>query len=165
MMGTVKISIDLRTAPMSQSVLAPQIADILHDSLRAVFARLCTQRYGAPISLRRVKASAPPSSTARFQIDRAGHLTLEAEFIVRHLGGNMYEIAGTIEEGPSRAFTYCLPDPMPLLAPKAPRLAQDVAAFLLDALERRLGSDLLRTELRPPSTTPERSGSSASAAA
>lgn len=90
---------------------------------------------------------------------------MEAEFTVRHLGGNVYEIQGIIENGPSQVFSYCLSEITPLLVPKAPRLAQEAATFVLDALERRLGSDLLRTELRRPSTTRERAGSSASAVA
>jgi hypothetical protein len=117
------------------------------------------------VSLRRVGISDSSPSTARFQIDRTGIPALEAEFVVRHLGGNMYDVRGTIENGPSRVFSYCLPESAPVLVPKAPRLAQEVATFLLDALERRLGSDLLRTELRRPSTTRERTTSSAPAVA
>lgn len=134
-------------SPMSLSVLAPQIADILDDSLRAVFDRLCTQRYGAPISLQRVADPESSSSTVRFQIKRAGVPALEAEVSVRHLGGNMYDVRGTIEDGPTQGFSYCLPESGPLPLSKAPRLAQEVAAFFLDVLERRLGSELLRAEL------------------
>lgn len=138
---------------MPQLTPASQIAEVLVNSLHTAFPRLCIRRYGAADPLQCVDQTEPLSSTVRLQIDRAGLPVLQASFSIRHVGGNMYDVQGAVEDGPSRSFSYCLPDPAPLLAPKAPRLAQDVAGFLLDALEQRLGRDLLRSELRRSSTT------------
>jgi hypothetical protein len=120
-----------------------QIADLLATSLASVFEALCTQRYGGPISLTRV---APPDSSAiaGFRLERAGVPAVEASVFIRHVGGNMYDVTGTIAEGPNASFSYCLPDAVPPRTAGAPRLAHDIAAFLLDALERRLGSAVLR---------------------
>jgi hypothetical protein len=122
----------------------PQIADVLATNLEIVFEGLCEHRYGGPISLERV---APHSTTARFRLYRAGLPELRADFEIRHVGGNVYDVRGTIDDGPSQTFTYSLPEPPPD-RPRAPRLAHDVAAFLLDALERRVGNDLLRSQTR-----------------
>jgi hypothetical protein len=93
------------------------------------------------------------------RLDRPDHRFLEAAFVIRHVGGNMYEVQGEVEGLPPRSFSYCLPEPAPLLAPAAPTLSREMAAFLLDALERRVGHDLLRrtagrgVAARPPPTS------------
>lgn len=136
-----------------------QIADVLATNLEIVFDGLCVHRYGGPISLERIE---PPDSsfpTARFRLHRADLPELRVDFEIRHVGGNVYDVKGLIDDGPSRTFTYCLPEPVPQAIPRAPRLAREVSAFLLDALERRLGTDLLRNEVRTrrTPTPPDRS--------
>lgn len=146
------------TPAMMPPVPPPRIVDVLAASLEAVFDALCTQRYGGPISLERVTLpdDAPSTTTARFRLHRVDLPELGIDFEVRHVGGNMYDVQSTIVNGPSQAFTYSLPDAEPRPALRAPRLASEVAAFLLDALERQVGSNLLRTEIgpsRPPSAS------------
>jgi hypothetical protein len=131
---------------------SPQIADALARSLAPVFVSLCTERYGGSVSLRRVERDASPSAV-HFRLDHPRLPVLEASFTIHHVGGNVYDVEGRVEGGPVRSFCYCLPDPAPLLVPEAPRLARDVAAFLLDALERRLGSDLLRRAVQSDERT------------
>jgi hypothetical protein len=134
-----------------------RIADILAANLETVFANLCAQRYGGPISLVRVDDATPSASTVTFRLDRHDLPSLRSHFSVRHVGGNVYDVWGKIENGPGRSFTYCLPnDSSVATVPRAPHFAENVASFLLDAMERRLGSDLLRGNLRP-SKAPERS--------
>jgi hypothetical protein len=124
------------------------VADILARSLTSVFDNLCTQRYGGSLSFRQFPQADAPS-TVRFELDRADLPPLGATFTIRHIGGNMYDLVGMIDDGPCQSFSYCLPDPTPTPLPHAPHLAQAVATFLLDALERRLGGDLLRRGLPP----------------
>jgi len=131
-----------------------QIVDVLTVNLASVFANLCTQRYGGPISLERVEETT--ASTVTFRLDREDLPPIWAHFVVRHVGGNVYDVRGTIENGPSQSFTYSLPESSPPHIPQAPTLAREVAAFLLDAMESRLGTDLLRGNIRP-SKTPDRS--------
>lgn len=127
-----------------------QVAEILSHSLASVFANLCTQRYGGPLSFRRLAAPAEAPSTAHFVLERSGTALVEATFTIRHIGGNMYDLVGMVDGGPTQSFSYCLPDSALHGPPQqAPHLAQAVTLFLLDALERRLGSDLLRQSLLP----------------
>jgi hypothetical protein len=124
-----------------------QIADLLAASLASVFEALCTQRYGGPISLTRIAPPAP-SAIAGFRLERAAVPPVEASVCIRHVGGNVYDVTSTIADGPHASFSYCLPDAVPPRSAGAPRLAHDIATFLLDALERRLGSAVLRGEAR-----------------
>lgn len=136
-----------------------QLADILTTNLRGVFANLCYHRYGGPISLERVPHPDSSSSSVLFRIDHNDLPPLWAHFTINHVGGTVYDVQATVKNGPSQSFTYSLPDPNSILVPRAPHLAQEVASFLLDALERQVGSDLLRhkTQLLPLQT--ERSSS------
>lgn len=145
---------------MTPSVSPLQIADVLATNLETVFDGLCEDRYGGSLSLERSDPPAPVSSTARFHLYRGDLLELRVDFEIRHVGGNVYDVHGRADGGPSQTFTYCLPDSSPPAVPRAPRLAGKVAAFLLDVLERRLGSDQLRNEIRARRTTspPRRSG-------
>jgi hypothetical protein len=103
--------------------------------------------------------------TVRLHLHRTDLPRLRVDFSIRHVGGNMYDVLGLVDGGPSQTFTYCLPEEIGPALPRAPRLADQVAAFLLDALERRVGSDLLRTEARdhrtpvPPDRTITRASS------
>jgi hypothetical protein len=132
-----------------------QIADILADALPSAFDALCTERYGGLVGLHRVEVPDAAASTVRFRLEWPGRPSLEAAFRIRHLGGNMYEVQGQIEGLPPQSFGYCLPDPPPAFF-RAPRLARDVATFLLDGLERRIGNELLRRTARGAPSPPER---------
>jgi hypothetical protein len=125
-----------------------QTADVLVDRLPPALDAMSTRRYGGPISLRRVAAGDAFPASVRFRLGRPGGRSLEAAFTIRHVGGNVYDIQGRVDDRPPRSFCYCLPEPAPLLVPEAPRLAGEVAAFLLDALERRVGRDHLRRTVR-----------------
>lgn len=132
-----------------------QLADVLTDSLASVFEALSTERYGGPLPLDRTVApdSSPPTVHVRF--GRPDLCSLEATLTIRHVGGNVYDVEGRVEDRPPQSFAYCLPEPAPRLVPEAPRLVRDVAAFLLDALERRVGHDLLRRAFRRDAAAPQ----------
>lgn len=128
--------------PMAR-VSSHQIADLLANTLETVFDGLSTQRYGKSISLWRAKRTSP-SSPVTFQLERPERSPIEAHVTIQHIGGNVYDLTCTVDGGPTRSFTYSLPD-LPAHEPaKVPGLSREVALFLLDALEQRLGSDLLR---------------------
>lgn len=127
-----------------------QIADILATSLAVVFDTLCTERYGRPISLTRVVDEERLPSTVRFRLHREGFSPLLVDFTIRPVGGTVYDVQGTVENGCRRTFTYSLPEASPLAEPRAPSLAREVTTFLLDALERRLGADFMRAALAAP---------------
>jgi hypothetical protein len=116
-----------------------QIATILASNLRTVFPELCVQRYGIPLPFECVPASDGSSWTVQVQIGspEAPHLT--GQFSIRHVGGNMYDVQLAVAEGPTTSFCYCMSEEGPSLVPKTPHLAWEGAAFLLDALERRVG--------------------------
>lgn len=132
-----------------------QLADVLTDSLASVFEALSTERYGGPLPLDRTVApdSSPP--TVHVRLGRPDVCSLEATLTIRHVGGNVYDVEGRVEDRPPQSFAYCLPEPAPRLVPEAPRLVRDVAAFLLDALERRVGRDLLRRAVRRDTAAPQ----------
>ncbi|MEF8796381.1 MAG: hypothetical protein V5A48_08015 [Salinivenus sp.] len=132
--------------PICSSV---SVADILADSLAAVFDALSTERYGRPVSLRRVALAGSSPDTVHVRLGRPDLCSLEATLTIRHVGGNVYDVEGRVEGRPPQSFAYCLPAPAPRLVPEAPRLARDVAAVLLDALERRVGRDFLRQTVCP----------------
>jgi hypothetical protein len=130
---------------MASPLVSPdRIADVLAAGLASIFDDLCVARYGGVVRLRRIDSSSSASSAVSFVLERPGLLRLRAEFSVRHIGGNVYDIQGALDDGTTRSFTYSLPDVPPLRHPLAPYLAHDVATFLLDAAERHLGRRLLR---------------------
>lgn len=133
---------------MTPSVSPRRIIDVLAVNLETAFDNLCTHRYGGPVSLERTEPPAPAAVTARFRLHSANVPEVCVDFFIRHVGGNVYDLQGTIEDGPSRTFTYSLPDSDVDQVPQAPFLAREVSSFLLDALERRVGNDLLRTGMR-----------------
>lgn len=130
---------------MRAPLISPdRIADVLGASLESIFADLCVTRYGGPVQLRRVAPTTSLAPTIGFVLERPGLLRLRADFTVRHVGGNVYDVQGTLDDGTTRSFTYSLPDTLPPRRPLAPYLAHDIATFLLDATERHLGRRLLR---------------------
>ena len=133
-----------------------QIATILASNLRTVFPELCVQRYGIPLPFDCVPASDGSSWTVQVQIGAPEAPRLTAQFSIRHVGGNMYDVQIAVAEGPTTSFCYCMSEEGPSLVPKTPHLAWEGAAFLLDALERRVGRALLSetTQGRHLSPTP-----------
>lgn len=127
------------------SPLSVRIAEVLAQSLPGALDTLSTQRYGGPLPGQLPDASPPVG----YRLTPPDLPPLEATFTIRHVGGNVYDVEARVDGRAVQSFCYCLPEPAPLLVPSSPRLARDVAAFLLDELERQLGRDLLRRALDP----------------
>jgi hypothetical protein len=141
---------------MTSSPPSLLIVKVLATNLPPALARQSAQRYGRELPLQRIEAGGS-SPEIGFRLTRRGFPSLDARFTVRPLGGNVYEVQGAIEDGPTQSFSYCLPEPAPLLVPFAPKLAPKIATFLLDARERQLGRHLLRMSPDPqnaPNTQP-----------
>jgi hypothetical protein len=120
------------------------VAEVLTNSLAAVVEALSTERYGEAVGLRRVAPAGSSPATVHVRLGQPDVSLLEAALTIRHVGGNIYDVEGRVEGRPPQSFAYCLPEPTPRRGLEAPRLARDVAAFLLDALECRVGRDFLR---------------------
>jgi hypothetical protein len=133
---------------MMPPVPSRQIADVLAVNLQTAFDGLCEHRYGGPISLERIDPPDEAPSSARFRLRRADLPELRVDFEIRYVGGNVYDVRSLIDGGPAQTFVYCLPEPLSHTMPRAPRLVREIASFLLDALERRVGGELLRNEIR-----------------
>ena len=120
-----------------------EIATILASTLRKVLPELCVQRYGTSLPFECIPASDGSSWTVQVQIGSPEAPRLTGQFSIRHVGGNMYDVQLAVAEGPTTSFCYCMSEEGPSLVPKTPHLAWEGAAFLLDALERRVGRALL----------------------
>jgi hypothetical protein len=61
-----------------------------------------------------------------------------------------YDVVCTVEEGRTHRFSYHLPESTTPAPDQLVPLARDVATFLREELENRLGRLLLRSPVRPP---------------
>ena len=150
----------LPSAAMSFLETSSHIAGILANTLATALPELCVQRYGTALPCGCVPVPDGPSWSVRVQIGDAEAPPLTATFSIRHVGGNMYDVCADVEDGPSTSFCYCLSETEPLLVPKAPHLAWQGAAFLLDTLERRVGRRLLSETAQGPRSSSPRPSSS-----
>jgi len=75
--------------------------------------------------------------------------TFRATFRIDHVGGNVYDVVGRLEDGDPRTFTCCLPDRAEI--PAAPRLSQAIGRFLVEEAGRLVGRSPGTKEPLPPS--------------
>lgn len=132
---------------MTQTALSSHIADVLTSSLKRELVPLCTERYGGPVSLHHLQAASEGPGTVRGELELSGLPPLTFRFWVCHVGGNVYDVRGAVENRSPRSFAYSLPDTAPSLLTDVPRLARELALFLLDSMERELGRRLLRERI------------------
>ncbi len=123
-----------------------QIADVLSHSLQNAFEEVCPKRYGSPLSLTRLDTP-DNASTVSFRIEGADSISLHIHVTVSHVGGNVYDIATQVEDGPTQEFTYSEPDCSGSSLSIAPYLGEKIARHLLDEVEQHLGKILLRKEM------------------
>lgn len=150
-----RLPIQLDSARMTHSPHLPELVEVLADRMEPAFEALCIERYGGPIALHRTKSPSSSPSTLCFRFDPPDLPALRTTFVVQHVGGNVYDFAGSIENGPTRSFTCSLTETETPFSLEG-TLPPDVAAFLLDALEQRLGRDILQKLVQEgfPSTEP-----------
>lgn len=121
-----------------------KIADVLTNSLKKGFQEVCPERYGAPLSLRRVDDSSD-SQTVSFALE--GRIELHIHVTVTHVGGNVYDIETKVEDGDVQCFTYSEPDASGSSLSIAPYLGRKIAKHLLDEVERHLGKKILCNQI------------------
>ncbi|MFP4229107.1 MAG: hypothetical protein ACLFTE_09800 [Salinivenus sp.] len=131
------------------------IATVLVESLTPQFESLCQERYGGLLDLRPVDETEElTTATVQFVMERPPHLQMHGALVVRHVGGNVYDVQGIVDDNPETvvSFTHCLSeDARPTVTSQ---LVQNLASHLLNTTERLMGRQLLRDYLRPAPEAP-----------
>lgn len=122
------------------------ITDVLAESLKKAFDEVCPERYGGPLILERV-APTSDAPTVSFRLNGGIPRPLQLHVTVSHVGGNVYDIATQVEDGPLQRFTYSAPDSSGSSLSLAPHLGKKIARHLLNEVEQRLGKSILRNEM------------------
>ena len=138
--------------------LAPaRLLDVLYRSLAAALTKQCTRRYDAGVRLQRERVSADGTRMC-LRVHCRGLTPMPVRVVVTHVGGTVYDVLCAVEDGGSRRFSYSRPGTGGTRLSYAPALGEEVAAFLLGELEKRLGRMLLKGPARPPHTAPALQG-------
>ncbi|WP_263784594.1 hypothetical protein [Salinibacter grassmerensis] len=112
-----------------------QIADATYRSLTSALSRRCADLYDMDVRVTRVDAGPP----MKVRVHCEDRFELRLRVTVEHVGGNVYDVFCTIEEGASSQLTYSRPEGADTPLPLCPRLGQRFSAFVMEELERRLG--------------------------
>lgn len=123
-----------------------QITDVLSQSLQQAFDDVCPDRYGAPLELQRLDDPADAQGVT-FGIEGPAPIVLQVHVTITHVGGNVYDIAVQVEEGPVRRFTYSEPAASGSSLSIAPYLGKKIARHVLDDVEQHLGKEVLRSQM------------------
>ena len=126
-----------------RSAVPRSILDVVYRSLERAFTRQCGRRYDAGLPVRLVDRS-EDGRTMDLRIDGRGLVEVSVQFVATHVGGNVYDVHCTIDPETSRRFSYCHPSQTGTVLSHVPYLGREIATFLLDELEKRLGRRLLR---------------------
>lgn len=117
-------------------------ADVLYQSLKTAVTKECAGRHDTDVKLRRLEDEDANGSTLHVELDCA-LLQMAVRIHVTNVGGNVYDVCCSIEEGPSCRFSYSLPAQTGTVLSRAPKLGEKLASFILDELEQQLGRLLL----------------------
>lgn len=138
-----------RPVPSSRVLRPSEIVNVVYRSLDTALAEVCAHRYEVPLILRRANDDAEATPSLRVQIERRGIAQLPANIRVSHVGGNIYDVRCAVENGPTEQYSYSLPGHANPRQAQAPQLGKNLAGFLLDELERRVGRQRLRHSAIP----------------
>lgn len=69
---------------------------------------------------------------------------------IRRAGGTIYNVRCTVDDEASHRFSYSLPDETDTTLSYDPYLGEEIATFLREELEKRLGRLLLQSPAGPP---------------
>lgn len=83
-------------------------------------------------------------------VECPGLTQMPARLTIAHAGGNVYDVGCTVDGGASHRFSYSLPGTAGSQLSCMAHVAEEVATFLREALERRLGRILLQRSDAPP---------------
>ena len=135
---------------MPTSSAAPRsVLNVVYRSLETALTRQFARRYDAGLLLRLVDRS-DDGRRMDLRIHCRGLMEMSVDFVATHVGGNVYDVLCTVENEASRRFSYSLPRRTGAVLSHAPYLGREIATFLLDQLEKRLGRLLLRSPTGPP---------------
>lgn len=129
------------------------IASVFFKSLAPQFETLCRERYGGLLDLRPIDETEDlTAATVHFVMERPPHLKMKGTLVVRHVGGNVYDVQGIVDDNPETvvSFTHCLSEEArPTITS---HLVQNLASHFLDTTERLLGRQFLQDHLRSPAS-------------
>lgn len=127
-------------------MVSPRVDDVLHmvrQSVEAFFRERDARRPAPSTRLVRIAVRTSTGSTTgssdscMARLETAAGTTCQATFRVRHVGGNVYDVEGRVEDGPPEVFTCCLPDAADV--PVAHRLGRLIGRFLIRGVRNRQG--------------------------
>jgi len=133
---------DVSSRSTGESVPATQVADVTYRSLTSALSQQCADLHNMDVEVTRTGVGS--SMEIRVQCEDRFEVCLRVT--VEHVGGNVYDVFCTIDEGASRQLTYSRPEGAGTSLPLCPRLGEKFSAFVLGALEQRLGRWHLRGE-------------------
>ena len=133
-----------------------QLSEALYRTLKVALDRQCATRYNVGIELRCLETSSEGEVEVKLCVECNGLTQMPVRLSGIHVGGNVYEIVCCVEGGASHRFSYSLPVPTGAQLSCMSHVSEEVAAFLREELERRLGRLLLqRSGSSGPSVSPE----------
>jgi hypothetical protein len=119
-----------------------RIADVIYRSFDSALPQQCADRHSIAVTVTCPEEGLP--MTLRVQCEDL--FAMNIRVAVEHVGGNVYDVFCTTEEGASCQLTYGCPEDTGSPLPLCPRLGEKFADFVLDELEQRLGRWHLRKE-------------------
>lgn len=126
------------------------VGAVFCHSLKISLMSQCSTRYETKLTVRHgTFASVAGSEEVTFKIGQADEILLSASIAVRFVGGNVYDLIVTPENGRTWQRTYTLSTSQPMSPTRTPCLGDEAAQFILDTLEQRIGRQLL-TSGAPP---------------
>lgn len=134
----------------SSDAPSPEFSDVLYQSLSKTLAKQCARRYDVTVTIPRQAAQSEDDSELRVEVQCAGLIQMPVRLTVRHAGGNIYDVRCTVEEGSSHRFSHSLPAETKSSLSYDPYLGQEIATFLREEMEKRLGRLLLQSPAAPP---------------
>ena len=117
-----------------------RIAEVVYHSFEAALIEQCADRHSLNITVH----CAPEEHPMHVQLRCHDLIEMSLRLAVRHVGGNVYDVVCSLENGPSETFVYCLPNEGEPPLPPVPRLGRELATFVLDAMEQSVGRQGLR---------------------
>lgn len=143
----------MSTHPTASPASAPSVSQLaagLVRELETALTQQCARGYDAGVSVHPLTGPSEEAPGATFRIDCRGLVQLPVRLRVSHAGGNVYDIVCSVEDGETHRFSYSLPGTGGPRRTGMPHLAEEIATFLRDELERHLGRMLLRSSAASP---------------
>lgn len=122
----------------------PRVANVIYRSLESAVTEQCNRHHDVDVTVDRLEQT-EADQPLRIRLAYPGHGQMTARIIIRHAGGNVYDVHCEVEEDASRRFTYSRPRRSGTTLSRAPDLGRKLGTFLVDKLEQHLGRRLMST--------------------